>query len=163
MKHVVIAVAVILCSVVPRAQQVEKSRDPFNGKWRLNVEKTKLMSAGESPASEVTTFTIGPDDVQHIQVQVQTQPNGPVTTSTYATKYNEVKWVPYTNAGTGKATYVMTIKVDDRTHYRIARDVNGNAQNVLMRRLSEDRKSYQAYGMSPDGRISVWRYFDRIE
>lgn len=72
-------------------------------------------------------------------------------------------WVPYTNAGTGKPTYVVTIKVDDRTHYRIARDVNGAAVNVLMRRLSEDGKSYQSYGMTTDGIVTVWRYFDRVD
>lgn len=43
MKHLAICVAVILCGATPRAQQAERSRDPFNGKWRLNVEKTRLM------------------------------------------------------------------------------------------------------------------------
>src|SRR5687767_7713689 len=134
----VVAVAMMLGSGAPRAQQPEKSRDPFNGTWRLNVEKTKQMSGGVSPASELTTFRIGSDNVQHIHVEAQSQPNAPVIASTYATKYNDPTWVPYTNAGTGKATFVMTIKVDDRTHYRLARDPNGAAMNVLMRRLSED-------------------------
>ena len=157
-----IAMAVILCGSAPRGQKPEP-RDPFNGTWRLNVEKTKQMSGGISPASEVTTFRIGPDNVQHIHVEAQSQPNAPVIASTYATKYNDPTWVPYTNAGTGKPTYVMTIKVDDRTHYRIARDPSGAAMNVLMRRLSEDGRSYQSYGMTTDGKVTVWRYFDRVE
>lgn len=165
MKHraIGVAMAVILCSALAGAQRAATPRDPFNGTWRLNVEKTRQMSGGDSPASEVTTFRIGPDDVQHCRVESQSQPNGTVTTSEYAMKYNDVTWVPYTNAGTGKPTFVMTIKVDERTHYRIARDVNGNALNVLMRRLSDDHKSYQAYGMTAEGKVTVWRYFDRIE
>src|SRR5688572_7859092 len=67
-----VAIAAILCSSAPRAQQTQKS-DPFNGTWRLNVEKTKQMSGGVSPASELTTFRIGSDNVQHIHVEAQSQ------------------------------------------------------------------------------------------
>jgi hypothetical protein len=164
MKHFGLCIAVILCSAGPHAQQSEKARDPFNGKWRLNVEKTKLMSGGASPRFEVTTFVIGSDDVQHYEVQLQPDPNGPIITSGYASKYNEMKWVPYSNPATGRGTlHVMTIKVDERTHYRIAKDLDGKAQYVLMRRLSDDHKSYQVYSLQTDGTVASWRYFDRIE
>ena len=155
-------IAVILCGASPRAQQ--PARDPFNGTWRLTVEKTKQMSGGESPRFEITTFTIGPDDVQHYQVQLQPDPTGPIVTSGYASKYNEMKWVPYTNPATGRgALQVMTIKVDERTHYRLAKDASGKAQYVLMRRMSEDLKSYQVFSLQTDGRVQSWRHFDRID
>lgn len=72
--------------------------------------------------------------------------------------------MPYTNPATGRGTlHVMTIKVDERTHYRFAKDATGKAQYVLMRRLSEDHKSYQVYSLQADGRLASWRHFDRIE
>jgi hypothetical protein len=58
---------------------------------------------------------------------------------------------------------VMTVKVDDRTHYRIARTRDGEAQYILMRRLSDDGTSYISAGLTTDGKPGLYRWMDRVE
>src|SRR4030095_10418586 len=77
------------------AQQGKGSSDPFNGTWRLNVEKTKQLSGGPSPSDEVITIRVDDDNVQHYQVEIQSGPNDPKRKGWYDSKYNDFKFVPY--------------------------------------------------------------------
>tara|TARA_B100001123_G_scaffold352041_4_gene403333 strand:- start:350 stop:859 length:510 start_codon:yes stop_codon:yes gene_type:complete len=139
--------------------------DPFNGTWTLNIEKTKELSGGESPVHEIITFTIGDDNVQHYEVEIQYSDDTPMRKGWYSSKYNEPTFVPYngTVSDDPPGAEVMTIKVDERTHYRIARTRQGsNARYVMMRRLSEDHQSYISAGIMIDGRADLYRWMDRV-
>ena len=139
--------------------------DPFNGTWHLNIEKTKELSGGESPVHEIITFRIGGDGVQHYEVEIQSSDDAPLRKGSYSSKYNDPTFVPYngTVSEYPPGAEVMTIKVDERTHYRIARTrVGGNARYVMMRRLAEDGQSYISAGLTIDGRPGLYRWMERV-
>jgi hypothetical protein len=155
---------VTLGPVVASSQEAAASTDPFNGTWTLNIEKTKELSGGSSPVHEVITFNIGEDGVQHYQVEIQTDADGPRLRGWYDSKYNEDRFVPYHGEiYSDPGMEVMTVKVDDRTHYRIARTVDGEARYIMMRRLSDDGKSYISAGIMTDGQPGLYRWMDRVE
>lgn len=56
---------------------------------------------------------------------------------------------------------IRLVWVDDRTHYRFQRTVSGEAQNVMMRRLSEDGNSYLSSLLDRDGIVYRTRVFIR--
>ncbi len=147
------------------AQQARPGADPFNGTWRLNVEKTKELSGGTSPVHEIITFEIGDDGVQHYQVEIRSSEDAPLRRGWYDSKYNEARFAPYegTVYPPDAGMEVMTVKVDDRTHYRIARTREGEARYVMMRRLSDDGRSYISAGLRIDGAPGLYRWMDRVE
>ena len=162
------------CSVVVLAAAVAvglsqigaQERDPFNGTWELNIEKTKELSGGTSPVHEIISFEIGDDGVQHYQVEIQSSEDEPLRKGWYDSKYNEAKFVPYNGTvypADSVGMEVMTVKVDERTHYRIARTRDGEAQYVMMRRLSEDGQSYISAGLRTDGTPGLYRWMERVE
>jgi hypothetical protein len=54
---------------------------------------------------------------------------------------------------------IRLIWADDRTHYRIQRTIDGEAQNVMMRRLSVDGSNYLSTLMDRDGIVFRKRVF----
>jgi hypothetical protein len=161
----VVPVGIALCLVWVGATRLASEgakKDPFSGSWKMNPAKS-TMFVGEQNQFEITTFTIQ-NDVQQYHVWSEGPKKGghPEHHAAYTSKYNEAKWVPYADLATGKATsLVMTVKVDDRTHYRLARTPEGKAQYVLMRRLADDGQSYAATLMNTDGKITLIRVFDK--
>lgn len=147
------------------AQQARPGADPFNGTWRLNVEKTKELSGGTSPVHEIITFEIGDDGVQHYRVEIRSSEDAPLRRGWYDSKYDEARFAPYegTVYPPDAGMEVMTVKVDDRTHYRIARTREGEARYVMMRRLSDDGRSYISAGLRIDGTPGLYRWMDRVE
>ena len=100
------------------------SDDPFNGTWRINIEKSKKLAAGRAsvPVYEVITFDIK-DNMQTYRVEVQSRDDTPRRNMGYESAWNDGKYVPYTNYTSGEIIgYVTNVKVDDRTHYRADRD-----------------------------------------
>jgi hypothetical protein len=141
------------------------SDDPFNGTWRINIEKSKKLAAGRAsvPVYEVITFDIK-DNMQTYRVEVQSRDDTPRRNMGYESAWNDGKYVPYTNYTSGEIIgYVTNVKVDDRTHYRVATGVDGEARYVMMRRLTEDGSAYIATGLSIDGELGQFRWMDRVE
>lgn len=133
--------------------------DPFNGTWKINLEKTQQFT-GEKPKYEVITLTVK-DDIQDYKVDYEIG-NNPRSKMGYTTKYNEIKWVPYMNYTTGQKNMdVMTIKVDDRTHYRVIRRNDGTSGGIMMRRMAEDLKSYVAIDLDVNGKTNYMRVFEK--
>ena len=157
-----VLVGFALASVVGFSQGNGGS-DPFNGTWHLNVEKTKELSGGTSPVHEIISFRIGDDDVQHYQVEIQSSDDAPMREGWYDSKYNEPRFVPYNGTvyPDDGGMEVMTVKVDDRTHYRIARTREGEARYVMMRRLSDDGQAYMSAGLTIDGKPGLYRWMER--
>ena len=165
MKHVFgyLVVFLVVATVVGSSQSGAQSPDPFNGTWTLNIEKTKELG-GSSPVHEVISFKIGDDGVQHYQVEIQSSEDAPMRKGWYDSKYNDDTFVPYNGTVYGEpGMEVMTVKVDDRTHYRIARTRDGEARYVMMRRLSDDGMSYISAGIMTDGKPGLYRWMDRVE
>ena len=159
-----VAVFLMVTTVVGSSQSGKQSPDPFNGTWTLNIEKTKELSGGSSPVHEVISFKIGDDGVQHYQVEIQRSEDVRMQKGWYDSKYNEDTFVPYNGTVYGEpGMEVMTVKVDDRTHYRIARTRDGEARYVMMRRLSDDGTSYISAGITTDGKPGLYRWMDRVE
>lgn len=159
-------VAVLAAAVAVGSWQLAgQERDPFNGTWELNIEKTKELSGGTSPIHEIISFEIGDDGVQHYRVEIQSSEDEPLRKGWYDSKYNEAKFVPYNGTvyPEGAGAEVMTVKVDERTHYRIARTREGEALYVMMRRLSEDGQSYISAGLRTDGSPGLYRWMERVE
>ena len=84
--------------------------------------------------------------------------------SGYSVKFNDDEWVHYENyiPGNYRDAELLTVKVDNRTHYRIARTKStGEAAYILMRRMADDGQSYSATLLTPDGDITLIRVFER--
>jgi hypothetical protein len=58
--------------------------------------------------------------------------------------------------------YLRMALVDDRTHYRINRTTAGDAQYVMMRRLSDDGTFYRAFVLDVNGIVFRIRHFVRV-
>lgn len=139
--------------------------DPFNGTFQINVAKSQELAAGRAPVPvhEIISFDIK-DNVQTYRVEVQSRDDSPRRNMGYESAWNDGKFVPYTNYTSGEIIgYVTNVKVDDRTHYRIATDLEGNARYVMMRRLTDDGQAYIATGLSIDGELGQFRWMDRIK
>ena len=54
---------------------------------------------------------------------------------------------------------VRLVYIDERTHYRISKTEDGRPQNVLLRRLAEDGRSYMASLLDAEGVVSRLRPF----
>jgi hypothetical protein len=154
--------------------------DPFNGTWRINLERSKHYTASP-PLHEVITFQVDGDQERY-EVEYE-QPGAPRVRMGYATTYNDGKWVPYTllevighpegvpeGAGgfggrrPGDAVGMVTsVKIDERTRLRLARNLDGEAQYVLQRRLAEDGRSYDSTMLTADGEISLVRVFEKVD
>jgi hypothetical protein len=133
--------------------------DPFVGTWKINLDKTQQFT-GQKPSYEVITITVE-NGVQDYKVEIA-EGDGPRRKMGYESKYNEIKWVPYMNytAGT-KNMDIMTIKVDDRTHYRVIRRNDGTAGGIMMRRMAEDGRSYASTDLDVNGKTNYVRVFER--
>jgi hypothetical protein len=57
---------------------------------------------------------------------------------------------------------VRTVYVDERTHYRIGKSEDGTPQNVMLRRMAEDGRSYVATVLDAEGIIHRVRTFVRV-
>lgn len=139
--------------------------DPFHGTWQINVEKSQELAAGRAPVPvhEIITFEIE-DNVQTYRVEVQSRDDSPRRNMGYESAWNDGQYVPYTNYTSGEIIgYVTNVKVDDRTHYRIATDLEGRARYVMMRRLTDDGQAYIATGLSIDGELGQFRWMERVD
>jgi hypothetical protein len=58
---------------------------------------------------------------------------------------------------------VRTIYVDERTHYRVGKAEDGSPQNVMLRRMAEDGRSYVATVLDAEGVVHRVRTFIRAE
>lgn len=56
---------------------------------------------------------------------------------------------------------VRTVYVDERTHYRISKAEDGSPQNVMLRRMEADGRSYTASVLDADGIVHRVRVFVR--
>lgn len=153
-----------LCLVVAASAvqgQPWKKPDPFVGTWKMNHEKTQLFR-GTKPRIENITIKVD-NDVQDYKNELA-HDQDPSHVQGHESKYNEVKWVPYMNYATGQTvSYVMTIKVDDRTHYRFTRRADGQAGGVMMRRLSEDGNSFSSIDLDVNGKTNYIRVFEKLK
>jgi hypothetical protein len=57
---------------------------------------------------------------------------------------------------------VRTIYVDERTHYRIGKAEDGTPQNVMLRRMAQDGRSYVATVLDAEGVVHRVRTFVRV-
>jgi len=58
-------------------------------------------------------------------------------------------------------SYVVTVRTDERTHYRITKTVDGRAQYSMLRRMAEDGETYMATVLDREGVVRVVRKFRR--
>ena len=160
-----VVVGLALATVVGVSQEGGSGVDPFNGTWRVNVEKTKELGRDLTGLHEIMTFKTGDDGVQHYQVEWQDSADAPMRKGWDDSKYNEAKFVPYNSnvfaAEEADPFEVMTVKVDNRTHYRIARTREGEALYAMMRRLSDDGRFYMSAGLMVDGTLGLNKWMER--
>lgn len=57
--------------------------------------------------------------------------------------------------------YVKQIYVDPRTQYRVTRNLDGTAQYIMLRRLSEDGRTNTGTVLDPDGKVIITKVFVR--
>ena len=152
-----------LASAGPAAAQGEK-KDPFEGTWTLNPARS-WQFRGEQNKYEIIRISVE-DGVQTYRVRSMGARSTVDSHSGYSVEYNGDEWVHYQNfiPGNFRDQELLTVKVDDRTHYRIARTKStGEALYILMRRMEEDGQSYSATLFNVDGEITLIRVFDRCD
>src|SRR4029077_13529423 len=131
--------------------------DPFIGKWEIDKEKSTSYPRIENIVINVE------GDMQDYKNDITQEP-GPTRHQGYENKYNEILWVPYMRDNTGKPfMHVMTIKVDDRTHFRVVRKLDGTSGGIMMRRLAPDGQSYVSTGLDENGNIQYKRTYKKVD
>ena len=163
--HVVLAVAAafVAVGVAPASAQSEK-KDPFEGTWVLNPG-VSWQFRGEQNKYEIIRISVE-DGVQTYRVRSMGARSTVDSHSGYSSKYNDDEWVHYQNFSPGnfRDQELLTIKVDDRTHYRVSRSKStGEALYILMRRMEPDLQRYSSTLLNVDGEITLIRVFDRCD
>lgn len=136
-------VACLVVSGAATASAQSEKKDPFEGTSVLNPA-VSWQFRGEQNKYEIIRITVE-DGVQTYRVRSMGARSTVDSHSGYSVKYNDDTWVHYENfiPGNHRDAELLTVKVDDRTHYRIARTRStGEAGYILMRRMAEDGQSY---------------------
>lgn len=159
----IVASVLTVAGVAPASAQ-SAQKDPFEGTWVLNPA-TSWQFRGEQNKYEIIRITVE-DGVQTYRVRSMGARSTVDSHSGYSVEYNGDEWVHYENfiPGNFRDQELLTVKVDDRTHYRIARTRStGEALYILMRRMDEDLQSYSATLFNVDGEITLIRVFERCD
>lgn len=157
-------VAAVLLGAAPGALAQDGREDPFEGTWVLNPGLS-WQFRGEQNKYEIIRISVE-DGVQTYRVRSMGARTNVDSHSGYSVGYNDDEWVHYQNyiPGNFRDQELLTVKVDDRTHYRIARTRStGEALYILMRRMAEDHQSYAATLLNVDGEITLIRVFERCD
>ncbi len=155
-------VAYLVVSGATTASAQSNKKDPFEGTWALNPALS-WQFRGEQNKYEVIRISVE-DGVQTYRVRSMGARSTVDSHSGYSVKYNGDTWVHYQNyiPGNVRDAELLTVKVDDHTHYRIARTRStGKAAYILMRRMAEDEQSYASTLLNVDGEITLIRVFER--
>jgi hypothetical protein len=155
-------VACLVVSGAATASAQSEKKDPFEGTWVLNPALS-WQFRGEQNKYEIISITVE-DGVQTYRVRSMGARSTVDSHSGYSVKYNDDTWVHYENfiPGNHRDAELLTVKVDDRTHYRIARTRStGEADYILMRRMAEDGQSYASTLLNVEGEITLIRVFER--
>jgi len=134
-----------------------KTPDPFDGNWEISKERSTTYPRIENITIKVT------GDVQDYKNDIANAP-GPTRHQGYETRFNEMLWVPYMRTNVDRPfQYVLTVKVDDRTHYRFVRNLDGSFGGIMSRRLAADGKSYVSICMDADSNVTCHRTYKKVE
>jgi len=134
-----------------------KNPDPFEGKWEIDKERSTTYPRIENIIIKVT------GDVQDYKNDIANEA-GPTRHQGYENRFNEMLWVPYMRDNVGRPfQYLLTVKVDDRTHYRFVRNLDGSFGGIMQRTLAPDGKSYMSTGIDLEGKITFKRAFKKVE
>ena len=156
--------ALLLLGAASTAEAQSSGKDPFEGTWVLNPALS-WQFRGEQNKYEIIRISVE-DGVQTYRVQSMGARSTVDSHSGYSVKLNDDEWVHYQNyiPGNFRDQELLTVWVDDRTHYRIARTRStGEARYILMRRMEEDLQSYSATLLTVDGEITLIRVFERCD
>jgi hypothetical protein len=143
--------------------------DPFNGSWRLNVEKSKMQPRTFSK-SETVVYRVDGDT--EIYTSDAITGDGEHEVTQYNARYNDGKEYPSTVTfyGNGtvriQATNLMLRKIDERTRERVYKR-DGRITTIMRRKMSADGKTITSSIMSVDleGKENVFetRVFEKIQ
>jgi hypothetical protein len=150
-------------------QQGYAQEDPFNGSWRLNVEKSKMQPRTFSK-SETVVYRVS-DNTEIYTSDVITG-EGEHEVTQYNARYSDGKEYPSTvtvyGSGTVRVqtTNLMLRKIDERTRERVYKR-DGRIATIMRRVMSADGKTITSSIMSvdADGKENVFetRVFEKIE
>ncbi|GLI28591.1 hypothetical protein ARHIZOSPH14_28330 [Agromyces rhizosphaerae] len=159
----------------------------FEGKWAIDLERSQVR---DPETGEWVPEWLKDQDIEmRHDGDVQTyrgvvKPADDLTMYLgYTCAFSQSDWVPYAvvdidgpadhpllqpnatlKAGTTLGepiAWVKQVYVDERTHYRISRNLDGTPQYVMLRRLLDDG-SVLSTVVDPDGVPTIRKYFTRI-
>src|SRR5215831_9959703 len=150
-------------------QQGYAQEDPFNGSWRLNVEKSKMQPRTFSK-SETVVYRVS-DNTEIYTSDVITG-DGEHEVTQYNARYSDGKEYPSTVTVYGNGTVrvqttnLMLRKIDERTRERVYKR-EGRIATIMRRVMSADGKTITSSIMSVDanGKENVFetRVFEKID
>ena len=156
--------AFLLMGAASTASAQSSGKDPFEGTWVLDPALS-WQFRGEQNKYEIIRISVE-NGVQTYRVRSMGARSNVDSHSGYSVKFNDDEWVHYQNyiPGNFRDQELLTVWVDDRTHYRIARTRStGEARYILMRRMEADLQSYSATLLTVDGEITLIRVFERCD
>lgn len=143
--------------------------DPFNGAWRLNVQKSKMQSRTVSK-SETVVYRVA-DNTEIYTSDVITG-DGEHEVTQYNGRYNDGKEYSSTVTVYGESAVrvqnqsLMLRKIDERTRERVYKR-DGRIATIMRRNMSADGKTITSSIMSVDanGKENVFetRVFEKID
>jgi hypothetical protein len=167
MKHIASWIAVIVTLVAAEAWGQSAQADPFNGTWRLNVERSQAMwkaqpqpklAAPQPQSDELITMAVSSDTVQY---KAEFRDGNTRRTATYTATFNDAKWQDIRGNGEGGLSALTLVKINDRLHYWVTRTKDGQFGGLVQRRMAEDGKSFTSVRLGSDGYVHYVRVYEK--
>ena len=155
MTRLLAPIAVVVLVVAGEAS-AQGTQDPFNGTWKLNVQKSKVMT-GALPSSEIVTARVA-NGVMDCTLE-STAASQPARKATYTARYNDSKWAEAKNFDGFQQ--LKLVRIHDRLHYWVMRRSDGQAAGLVMQRMAEDGKSFTAVALGLDGNVQSTRVYEK--
>jgi hypothetical protein len=168
MRLIASCTAAMLVVMAPEGRAQSAPADPFNGTWRLNVEKSASLwqaqpqpklAVPQSQSHELITMSITDGGMQY-RVEYG-QGNDRNATATYAAKFNDAKWQDIRGEAEGGIRALTLVKINDRVHYWVTRGKDGQFGGLIHRRLADDGRSFTSIRLGTDGYVQYVRVFDK--
>jgi hypothetical protein len=161
----------------------------FEGTWYMDQARSRewdkeAQEWRREPIEAQTLQIRVVGDVMHYKVAMR-HSGKLVLHLTYDCRFEDENWVPYrvvaldaeenderlapgdiikSEVKLGEPiAWVKQVYVDPRTQYRITKNLDGSAQYIMLRRLSQDGRTNTGTVLDPDGTVIISKVFVRSE
>ena len=168
MKLTLSSIVALVLFIAPQAGAQSSQADPFNGTWRLNVERSAATWQAHAQPKIATPHpqsfelaTIKVTDATMDYSAEYARANEPRKKANFTAKYNDAKWQEIHGTADGAQTSLTLVKSTDRIRYMVTRGKDGQFAGLIMHKLADDGRSFTSVALGSDGYVHYVRVFEK--